>query len=133
MPSCSLASTAALWGLSALPHGVSLGGFGAPPTHPHCAHTVNPTAILPVVIAPLILAGCGKDDESDAIITTATPASIDGVRMAPAGLRFDVKLVSQRVRVYWEAEDEWFAGEVHDFDPSDDTHTVHYDDGDVQR
>ena len=30
-------------------------------------------------------------------------------------------------------DDEHYEGEVVDFDPETDTHTIHYDDGDVER
>ena len=48
-------------------------------------------------------------------------------------LQHDDKILWRRVRVFWELEDEWFCGVVRDFDEDDDTHTVVYDDGDVQR
>ena len=48
-------------------------------------------------------------------------------------LRHDDKILWRRVRVFWELEDEWFCGVVRDFDREDDSHTVVYDDGDVQR
>lgn len=35
--------------------------------------------ILVIALVPALLAGCGKDEEPEPIITTATPASIDGV------------------------------------------------------
>lgn len=41
------------------------------------------------------------------------------------------KYTGRRVEVYWDGEEEWFAGQVEGYDREAQTHRVRYDDGDV--
>lgn len=40
------------------------------------------------------------------------------------------KLVGRRVRVWWEEDEQWFAGTIRMYDMANETHIVLYDDGD---
>lgn len=62
----------------------------------------------------------------------ARPRRAAGIRRYES-LRYDNDIVKRRVRVFWESERKWFSGVIKIFDPVEDTHTVMYDDGDVER
>jgi hypothetical protein len=41
-------------------------------------------------------------------------------------------MVSKRISIYWENDDEWYDGKISSFNSSGKTHQVLYDDGEVE-
>ena len=64
--------------------------------------------------------------------SVSRPRRAAGIRRYES-LRYDNDILKRRVRVFWETERKWFSGVIKIFDPIEDTHTVMYDDGDVER
>ena len=48
-------------------------------------------------------------------------------------MQYDTSILNRRVRVFWQQEGTWFVGAVAEFNPVDDTHCIHYEDGDIVR
>ena len=38
-------------------------------------------------------------------------------------------VIGRRLCVYWKDDSQWYCGIINDYDPKDDKHLVHYDDG----
>ncbi len=64
---------------------------------------------------------------SNAPSAATTPTPLDKSLVA-----FDASLIGRRVRVYWPAEDAWFAGVIGNYRRTTGKHKVEYDDGDEQ-
>ena len=93
------------------------------------------SAISPAAIAaetPLESKGQGSADRKRAGSAQKAPAA--PATPAAAAEKLDASIIGRRCRIYWKDDEEWYEGEILDYNTFEGVgkHVVEYDDGEVE-